>query len=86
MDDKPNLFSSRYLGRSGKAQDNIKAKDYFSISRSCDNILWTRVARTRCLFLMGITLRLLAPFTWNKSKNETVCLVIKVVKSSFINE
>ena len=29
MDDKPGLFSSRYLGGNEKAQDNVKAKDYF---------------------------------------------------------
>ena len=30
MDDKPSLFSSRYLSRNGKVQDNIKTKDYFA--------------------------------------------------------
>ena len=30
MDDKRSPFSSRYLGCNGKAQDNIKGKDYFS--------------------------------------------------------
>ena len=30
MDNKPSLFSSRNLGRNGKAQDNIKTKDYLS--------------------------------------------------------
>ena len=33
-DDKPSLFSIRYLGCNRKAQDNIKAKVW-------DNILWT---------------------------------------------
>ena len=37
-----------------------------------------RVAVAWCLFVAGITLRSLAPvITWNKSKRETVCLVIK---------
>ena len=30
MNDKPSLFSSHYLGRNEKTQDNIKAKVYFS--------------------------------------------------------
>ena len=96
MDDKASLFSSHYLVRNEKTQDNIKAKVYFS------NITWlgkylvdfdlrldhrvARVARARCFFISGITVRSLAPFTWNKSKKETVCLVVIVVKSSLISE
>ena len=30
MDGKPSLFGSPYLGRNKKAQDNIRAKYYFS--------------------------------------------------------
>ena len=35
------------------------------------------VAAARCHFVAGITLRSLAPFTWNKSKGETFSLVVK---------
>ena len=89
INDKPSLFNSRYLGRNGKAQDNIKAKDYFSkITRlgyylaDFDLKLDHRVTRARCLFVVGTTLRSLAPYTWNKSKKVTVfgC------KSSLTNE
>ena len=93
MDDKPSLFSSHYLVRNEKTQDNIKAKVYFSnITRlgkylvDFDLRLDHRVARARCFFVSGITLRSLAPFTWNKSKKETVCLVVIVEKSSLISE
>ena len=93
MDDKPSLFSSHYLVRNEKTQDNIKAKVYFSnITRlgkylvDFDLRLDHRVARVRCFFVSGITLRSLAPFTWDKSKKETVCLVVIVVKSSLISE
>ena len=34
-------------------------------------------AVARCLFVAGVKLRSLAPFTWNKSKGETVSLVVK---------
>ena len=34
------------------------------------------VAIARCLSVMEITLRTMALFTWNKSKGETVCLVV----------
>ena len=48
------LISSRYLGRNERAQDNIKAKDYFSkITRLClvdfDLRLEHRVTRARAM-------------------------------------
>ena len=39
----------------------------------------------QCLFVAGITLHSLAPFTWNESKKR-LWLVVKVVKSSLTIE
>ena len=60
----------------------MKAKNYSQTSRAWENILWTLTSDwttellTGCLSTAGITLRSLALFTWNKSKGETVCLVV----------
>ena len=62
-----------------KPKITSKQKTISQISRGWDDILWayigtSEVARTRCLFVSGMTLHSLAPFTWNKSKKETVWL------------
>ena len=86
MDDKPSLFSSHYLGRNGKAEDNIKAKDYFwNITRlgyylvDFDRRLDYRVAKARCLF---DHFRLGNNIAFTRS----VDMAVKVVKSSLISE
>ena len=65
-------------------------KTVSQISRDWENILWTlildsgpsEVVRFRCLFFSRTTLPSLAPFTWIKSKKETDCLVVVVMKGS----
>ena len=75
-----------------KLKITSKQRTISQISRGWD-MLWTlidlrldhRVTTAQCLLVVGITLRSLAPLTWNKSKKR-LCLVVKVEKSSPINE
>ena len=69
---------------------SLAAVIWVVISRGWDNILWTLALESgpssfyssiaSCLsplFVEGIILRSPASFTWNNSKGETVCLVVK---------
>ena len=80
------------MGRNGKAQDSIKAKDCFSnIARlgsylvDFDVKLDLRVPTAPCLLVAGIALFSLTLMSWNKDKKR-LCLVVKEVKSSLIKK